>query len=659
MFVFKAGVVGAGTMGGEIAQVIAAAGIPVVMRDVEQRFVDVGRRKAEELTARRLDALVSKEQLPREQADEQLASTLALISGTTSWEGFGDVDFVIEAVPERLELKQEVFAQLDAATPGHAILASNTSALSVSELAAATTRPELVLGFHFFYPASVMRLVEIVEGIETSAESIAAAASFATALRKTAIRSADVPGFVVNRVLLSAMSELWRTQEERGLSIGVLDRAISDAKAAPMGPFFLSDLLGLDTVLHVATHLHESFGERFYVHGGMAELVGKGELGAKTGRGFYENKAPREGGSEDFDTAELVERFTLKAFVECCLILEEGVATARDIDLGMLAGTGLNPPPFTRVDAAGLGETLARLERAAEEWGEQFAPPTILRRLVAQGRLGAAAGQGFFPTPRPDPGQDGPIKLETRGPVAIAWIDNPPANSLGVETVDALCEAWRTIVDGGTVRVLVIASASPAFFSAGADIRGFTAMDAQTGRAYVDRMHALLLEAGRSRIVTIAAVNAVAYGGGCELAMGADIRIAGQSASFGQPEIKLGIIPGFGGTQRLPRLVGLNKALEMNLIGEPIGASEAWEFGLVNRVVPDHELLDTALAWARKLATQAPIAIEEIKRVSSDPGLEAGIEAEKSAFDRVFTSADAREGVAAFIEKRRANFSGS
>ena len=390
----------------------------------------------------------------------------------------------------------------------------------------------------------------------------------------------------------------------------------------------------------------------------MSGLVGKGELGAKSGRGFYENKAPRGGGSEDFDAAELAERFALKALVECCLVLEEGVASAREIDLGMMAGAGMSPPPFARADAIGLGEIVDRLERAAGEWGEQFAPPTILRRLVAQGRLGAAVGQGFFPTPKPDPGQDGPIKLESRGAVAIAWIDNPPANSLSVETVEGLCRLWRGIVEGGTVRVLVIASASPAFFCAGADIKGFTLMERASGRAFVDRMHSLLLEAGRSRIVTIAAVNGLAYGGGCELAMGADIRIAAQSASFGQPEIKLGIIPGFGGTQRLPRLVGFGKALEMNLIGEPIDALEAWESGLVNLVVPDHELLDTALGWARRLASAAPIAIEEIKRSSSAPDLEAGIEAEKAAFDRVFASTDAREGISAFIEKRTPRFTG-
>jgi enoyl-CoA hydratase/3-hydroxyacyl-CoA dehydrogenase len=161
-----------------------------------------------------------------------------------------------------------------------------------------------------------------------------------------------------------------------------------------------------------------------------------------------------------------------------------------------------------------------------------------------------------------------------------------------------------------------------------------------------------------SGVVTIAAVNAVAFGGGNELAMACDFRIAAHSASFGQPEINLGIIPGFGGTQRLPRLVGPARALELNLVGDPIDATEAYELGLLNRVVPDHELLDTALMWARKLADQAPLAIEQIKRVSAAGDLDAGIDAEKEAFATVFETDDAREGIAAFLQKRTARFKG-
>ena len=163
---------------------------------------------------------------------------------------------------------------------------------------------------------------------------------------------------------------------------------------------------------------------------------------------------------------------------------------------------------------------------------------------------------------------------------------------------------------------MVLASPNPALFCAGADIKAFTKWDVDSGRRHLEQIHGLSREWERSPIVTIAAVNGMALGGGCEIAMACDVRIAGTSASFGQPEINLGIIPGFGGTQRLPRLVGPAKALEMNTIGDPISADDAFQHGLVNRVVADHELFDAALAWARKVAGQAPVAIEQIKRVS-------------------------------------------
>jgi len=361
----------------------------------------------------------------------------------------------------------------------------------------------------------------------------------------------------------------------------------------------------------------------------------------------------------DVDAAAIVDRFTLKALVESCLVLEEGVASMRDIDLAMMAGAGIMPPPFARADQLGLDEVLSRLERAAAEWGEGFEPPMILRRLVAQGRLGAKAGQGFFPYPRPDQGWEGsPVKLETRGEVAIAWLDRPPANSISPEVVHALRGVWDAVSDSGSARALVIASANPMLFCAGADIKAFTKMNEAAGRKLLDDVHALFRELETAPVVTIAAVNAIALGGGCELAMACDFRIASESAMFGQPEINLGIIPGFGGTQRLPRLVGEGRALELNLCGDPIAAEDAYALGLANRVVPDEELFDTALAWARKLSGQAPVAVEQIKRVSAAGDIDAGIEREKEGFLRAFISDDAREGISAFLQKRNPRFTG-
>src|SRR3954452_21687991 len=289
MFVFKSAVVGAGTIGGEISHVIAAAGLDVVLKDVEQKFVDQGLEKARQVTQAQLGGLVKKEKITQDQADAQQKEILGRIAGTTGYEGFGSVDFVIEAVPERMQIKQAVFGELDAVTPGHAIIASNTSALSISEMADATSRPDKVVGFHFFYPASVMRLIEVIEGDETSEETMQSAVNFAQQIRKQPIRCAEASGFVVNRILNSAVSEIWKVRDEEDIPVEDVDKVVTDSKAAPMGPFFLGDLLGLDTVLHVAEHLNQSFGDRFYVSPKMKELVEAGNLGQKTGKGFYEH----------------------------------------------------------------------------------------------------------------------------------------------------------------------------------------------------------------------------------------------------------------------------------------------------------------------------------------------------------------------------------
>jgi enoyl-CoA hydratase/3-hydroxyacyl-CoA dehydrogenase len=673
MFVFKAGVVGAGTMGGQIAQTIAAAGIPVVLKDIDDKLVQAGLDEARNVTQGQIGKLVEKGKITAEQAEVQIAEILGRIEGTTSYERFGDVDLVVEAVPERMEIKQSVFAELDAATPGHAILASNTSSLSITEIGEATLRPEKVVGFHYFYPASLMPLIEIVEGEETSAETVAAAITFAQAIRKQPITCVEVPGFVVNRILNSGISEIWREQEEKGLSIKAIDEGVGAAGVTPVGPYYLVNLLGLDTVLHVAEHLVASYGEeRFYVPKGMQKLVANGKLGAKTGGdGFYDPQGePNIDGDAEPDIAELVELLSLKTFLEACLVLEEGVATHRDIDFGMMAGAGLDPrrgllPPFMKADSEGLDTVLERMENAQERYGERFTPPTILRRLVAQGRLGQKSGQGFYAYPQPDAEQPAGaevVKLETRADgVAIAWLANGQMNSISPQVIEDLGKVWSHVkaASAPPVRALVIASSNPFLFSAGADIKAFTQMDEAAGAALINGAHALFRELGSEGVVTIAAVNGLAFGGGCELAMACDVRIAARAAIFGQPEVKLGIIPGFGGTQRLPRLVGENKALEMNLVGDPILADEAFELGLANRLVEDHELLDTALQWARKLAGQAPLAVAQIKRVSAAGDLDEGIEAEKQAFADVFATADAKEGIAAFLGKRAPRFTGS
>ncbi len=357
------------------------------------------------------------------------------------------------------------------------------------------------------------------------------------------------------------------------------------------------------------------------------------------------------------DTARdtIVERFQLKALVESCLLIEEDVAGIKDIDIGMMTGAGIMPGPLARADEQGLDEVLASLERARSEWGEGFAPPLVLRRLVGQGRLGRKSGQGFFPYPQPESERE-TIQLEERDGVAIVWLNRPPTNPISPQVLAELGEVWSDL--DGHKRAVVITSSTPFAFSAGADIKEFQRAAGENQEDLLDTGHRLMRSMERSSTVTIAAVNGVAFGGGCELAMGCDFRVAARSATFGQPEINLGIMPGLGGTQRLPRLVGEGKALEMNLTGEPIPAEEALRAGLVNQVVPDHELFDTALSWARKLSDQPPLAIERIKTVSHQGGLDEGLGLEREGFVEIFASEDGREGISAFLEKRTPRFRG-
>jgi 3-hydroxyacyl-CoA dehydrogenase len=279
MFVFKAAVLGAGTMGAEIAHVIASAGVPVVLKDSDPARLESAVSRARSLWQVQVDA-------GKLDAGE-LERRARLITAVCDYAAFGDVDFVIEAVPEQMELKHAVFSELDEATPGHAILASNTSALSITEIGQGTLRPDKVVGLHFFFPASVSRLVEVVEGEDTSTETAQATATFAQAIRKAPIRCADAPGFAINRILNAAVSELWRAQEEGGADVEAFDRLIGTTWPTGHGPFYIADVLGLDTVVAVAEHMRESYGDRFHVHGAMRAHVEAGRLGAKTGRGFY------------------------------------------------------------------------------------------------------------------------------------------------------------------------------------------------------------------------------------------------------------------------------------------------------------------------------------------------------------------------------------
>jgi len=399
MYIFKAGVVGAGTMGGEIAQVISFSGLPVVLKDIDQKMLDRGMETIRRIYQSRVDK--------GRMSVGEMESKLALIEPTLTYDGFSDVDIVIEAVPEKMAIKKRVLAELEEVVPSTTIFASNTSALSISEMAAATKRPAKVIGMHFFNPAHVMKLVEVIPGLETSQETIDDVVAFTESLRKLPVVVQECPGFLVNRLLMPYLNEATYCLQEGAATAAEIDRAVVEF-GMPMGPFTLMDMLGIDVCQYVGEYLYSEYGPRMEPAKLFYKLVEAGRFGEKAGKGFY-----GYGGESDEPVQQMIasfgrdpksvfsiERVMYPLINEAVLALQEHIASINDIDLAMVAGTGMTyhgerKGPLAIADIIGLDVVLAGLEQFHAQYGERFRPARLLRTKVRAGHLGVKVGRGF------------------------------------------------------------------------------------------------------------------------------------------------------------------------------------------------------------------------------------------------------------------------
>jgi 3-hydroxyacyl-CoA dehydrogenase len=403
MYIFKAGVVGAGTMGGEIAQVITYSGLPVVMKDIDQHMLDMGMEKIRSIYQRRVDK--------GKMSASDMESKIDLVTPTLTYDGFEDVDIVIEAVPERMAIKRKVFKELEEVCPEQTIFASNTSALSISEMAAATGKPHKVIGMHFFNPAHVMKLVEVIPGLDTSQETIDDVVMFAESLRKIPVVVRECPGFLVNRLLMPYLNEATKALEEGAATAPEIDQAVV-AWGMPMGPFTLMDMLGIDVCGHVGENLYSEYGERMAPAPLFMKLIEAGRLGEKARKGFYDHPGGESqevqrmieelqtSGQVPTGTPFSVERLMYPLINEAALCLQERIASITDIDMSMVAGTGMTYGgerigPLAIADKIGLDQVVEKLEELEDALGPRFRPARPLTLRVRAGHLGEKVGRGF------------------------------------------------------------------------------------------------------------------------------------------------------------------------------------------------------------------------------------------------------------------------
>jgi enoyl-CoA hydratase/3-hydroxyacyl-CoA dehydrogenase len=573
MKVEKVTVLGAGVMGHGIAQLTATVGFKVTIRDIEQSFLD-GARKGIEGS---LSKLVQRGRMTEKDSQEVLNRITMVLDLA---EAVKEADLIVEAVPEKMSIKHQVWGEVSRSAKRDAILATNTSSLSITEMAKVVDAPERFVGMHFFNPPVLMQLVEVIPGAKTSQETISAIKALAEKLGKTPVAiKRDSPGFIFNRVVITYLNEAAKLLD-KGYTKEQIDAAMQYKVGMPMGPFMLSDLIGLDIVYNILRVLEESLGPYYTPAEPVKNLYEGKKLGRKTGEGFYsyaERPAVTEDQAKSFDVNLLLRPFVAEAEK----LVAEGVADIQSIDNVIKLGGNIPFGPF---------ELKARMEKGETE--------------------------------------EKPVLVDTANGVFKITLNRPSkANGITSEMLDMIAEAVDKAEADKSVRCIVVTGAGDRAFSSGADI---------------DRLSKF--------------TGPEALGGGCEVAMWCDYRIASDKARFGQTEINLGIIPGWGATKLLSQLIGVQKAKELMMGGELIGAQEALAIGLVNKVVPAAEFGSKVDELVKKLVNGPPIVLAALKRLTTLSLDE--LEAESKEFGMFFYTADLKEGVAAFKEKRKPVFKG-
>ncbi|MFC7115525.1 3-hydroxyacyl-CoA dehydrogenase NAD-binding domain-containing protein [Natronoarchaeum sp. GCM10025703] len=646
-------VLGAGNMGHGIAEVAALASYDVTIRDINEEFVQSGYDDIEWS----LNKLAEKERISQDAADAALDSVTPLVDIE---ESVSNADVIIEAVPEKMEIKEDVYTEVSEYAPERAIFATNTSSLSITDLSEFTDRPGQFCGMHFFNPPVRMDLVEVISGEHTDEETLDVIEDLAEDFGKTPVRvHKDSPGFIVNRILVPLMNEACWLVHEGEAAIEEVDSTTKYGMGLPMGSFELGDQVGNDVSYHVLEYMHEVLGDAYEPCPLLAEKVENEELGKKTGKGFYDYE---DGGADvpsDQVSESISDRLTAVMANEVAHLIGDDVAEADAIDEAVMLGAGFPNGPAKLADEAGIDHLLDVLEDAHEETGAaRYEPADYLAEAAEQGGFyggDEAEEDGYeFETLRVDkPGEM----------VGKLVLDRPHRmNTISGELLDELDEAIDLLADDEEVRSILLVGEGDRAFSAGADVQSMAGSGA-------DPIETTELSRNGQRIFgklescdmpVVAGIDGYCLGGGMELSTCADMRIATVRSTFGQPELNLGLIPGWGGTQRLQHIVGEGRAKEIILTADRYEAETMEQYGFVNEVVENDDFEDRAFELASDLAAGPPIATRFAKRamLKGWENTEAGLEIENQAFGQLMATDDLMEGITAFMGDEEPEFEG-
>ncbi|WP_331233218.1 3-hydroxyacyl-CoA dehydrogenase/enoyl-CoA hydratase family protein [Natronorarus salvus] len=641
-------VLGAGNMGHGIAEVAALAGYDVVMRDINEEFV----RNGYEGIEWSLGKLAERERISEEEAEAALSRVTPVVEVE---EAVSETDFLIEAVPEKMEIKKEVYREVERHAPEDAVFTTNTSSLSITELSEVTERPERFCGMHFFNPPVRMDLVEVISGAHTAEETLELTEELAEAFGKTPVRvHKDSPGFIVNRVLVPLMNEAAWIVHSDDATIEEVDSTVTYDMGQPMGSFELADQVGIDVGYHVLEYMHETLGDAYEPCPLLVEKVEAEEFGKKSGKGFYDYdgdgvEIPPDEGSEEVEA-----RLTAVMANEVAKLIGNDVADASAIDEATTLGGGWPEGPAKVADSYGLDSLVETLETLQEETGaERYEPAEYLREAAEEGGFyGGDDDGGSF--------EYEAIAVDIEDDVARLTIDRPHRmNTITTEMIEEIDHAIDEF-EAREVRAILLTGAGDRAFSAGFDA---STEAAETGIEAAELSRLGQKAFGRFEelpMPVLAAIDGYCLGGGMELATCADLRIASERSTFGQPEHDLGLLPGWGGTQRLRHVVGEGRAKEIIFTAEHYDAETMESYGFVNELVENDALSERAEEFAADLAAGPPIAQKFTKRamLAGRDDTDAGLEVESVSFGHLFTTDDMWEGLSAFQSDREPEFEG-